>query len=352
MRVSAAVTGHPVVSIVVNNYNYCDYVAEAIQSAITQDYRHTEVIVIDDGSTDESWSVISQFADRAVILRQENSGQPAAGQAGLKASSGTIVIFLDADDFLWPSAASRVVEAWQDGCSKVQFRLSLVGPDSVRFGADPSWRARMPRGDLVPQICRTGRYETPVTSGNAYPRELLDKLFPVPREFNALDGYLNTVVPLHGEVVSIDDELGAYRQHSRNRWAFSGGLDVERLRRRVDRDLLKERQLRSSATALGISVEPDLWKRNPDHLLHRLGSLRLEPTAHPQAADTRRGLLCCGLAALRDDEAPLADRVLTATVLLAVAVLPKPLASRVLWWAIGGGGPAGVATPRRSDPES
>lgn len=330
----------PLVSILVNNFNYAEFVAQAIESALAQDYPNIEVVVVDDGSTDGSWSVIEQFADRARVVRQDNAGQPAAGQTGLDHSSGPIVLFLDADDFLWPSAVSRVVAAWQDGCAKVQFRLSLVGPGGVPFGTDPPWNVAMPSGDLSTEIAATGRYETPVTSGNAFPRSLLDRLFPFPEAFDALDHYLNTVVPLHGQVISIDDELGAYRQHTRNRWAFSGGVDVDRLRQRVRFDLLKEEQLRASAVEVGLVVQPELWRRNPDHLLHRLGSLRLDRAGHPQRDDSRLGLLRAGVAAIRQDSARgLADQTFAAGVLLAVAVAPVAMAERVLRWAIGGNRP-------------
>ncbi len=328
----------PLVSILINNYNYADYLPVAIRSALAQTYPHTEVVVVDDGSTDASREVIDTFSGQVQIVLQENSGQPAAGQAGLEASFGDIVMFLDADDFLHPDAVSRVVGAWQPGCSKVQFRLSLVGTDGVRFGADPSWGLPLPSGNLLGQLASTGRYETPVTSGNAFPRALLEQLFPFPGEFDALDHYLNTVVPLFGPVISIEDELGAYRQHDRNRWAFSGGVNVDRLRERVRYDLIKEKQLHQTAAEQGLQFPPNLVQRNPEHLLHRLGSLRLDPVAHPQRTDSRWALLVAGLSGLRRESSLSgADRAFQATVLLLVAVLPARLATPVLFWVVAGG---------------
>jgi hypothetical protein len=330
----------PTVSILLNNYNYGDYVATAIESALAQDYPHVEIVVVDDGSTDHSWSVIEGYRDQVRVIRQENAGHGAAGRTGLASSTGEIVMFLDSDDFLFPTAASRVVAAWQPGCAKVQFRLSLVDPTGAAFGTDPPWSAEMPSGDLVPQLVATGSYVSPVTSGNAFPRELLERLMPFPPDLNDLDHYLNTVVPLHGRVLSIDDELGAYRQHTRNRWAFSGGVDAHRIRQRVRVDLLKEQQLRSSAVELGIVVPPDRWQRDTDHLLHRLGSLRLDPAGHPQPDDRILPLLRLGLRAVgRAPDQNLIDRAYLVAVFLAVAVLPRAGVAQVLRFAVGGARP-------------
>jgi glycosyltransferase involved in cell wall biosynthesis len=335
--------GRVKVSILVNNWNYADYLPVALDSALAQDHDDVELVVVDDGSTDASAEVLDRYAalagDRMTVIRQANAGQPAAGLAGLEHSTGEIVMFLDADDYLDPSAASRVAAAWQPGCAKVQFRLSLVGPDGVRFGVDPPEGVPMPSGNMVPQLQRTGRYESPVTSGNAYPRELLEKLFPIPAAFHNIDGYLNTVTPLFGPVISLDDELGAYRQHGRNRWAFSGGIDVDRLRRRVRHDLIRERQLRATAAERGIEIPAGLPLRNPDHLLHRLASLRLEPQHHEQSDDSRLGLLRLGLGAVWHDGTSIPDRLYLTVVFLLVAGLPRTGARAVLSFAIGGSRP-------------
>lgn len=331
------------VSILVNNWNYGDYLPRALDSALAQDHPDVEIVVVDDGSTDDSAAILDRYeqehGDRLMVIRQANGGQPEAGLTGLRHSTGEIVMFLDADDFLAPTAASRVAATWQPGCAKVQFRLSLVGPDGVRFGVDPPANVPMPSGDLIPQLQRTGRYESPVTSGNAYPRELLEKLFPIPEAFHNIDGYLNTVTPLFGPVLSIDDELGAYRQHGRNRWAYSGGVDVDRLRRRVRHDLIRERQRRATAATLGIEMPSGLSLRDPDHLLHRLGSLRLEPDRHEQEGDRRLGLLRLGLGAIRQADSSPLDRLYFACVLSAAALLPRRAARSVLTFAIGGSRP-------------
>jgi glycosyltransferase involved in cell wall biosynthesis len=92
------------VSIVIPVYNHERFLAEAIESALNQSWPDCEVVVIDDGSTDGSAAIIARYPGVRGI-RQVNRGLAAARNAGLAASRGDVVIFLDADDRLWPDAA-------------------------------------------------------------------------------------------------------------------------------------------------------------------------------------------------------------------------------------------------------
>jgi len=71
------------VSIIIDNYNYGRFLGEAIDSALAQTYPHVEVIVVDDGSTDNSREVIAKYGDRIIPVLKENGGQASAFNAGL-----------------------------------------------------------------------------------------------------------------------------------------------------------------------------------------------------------------------------------------------------------------------------
>jgi glycosyltransferase involved in cell wall biosynthesis len=90
----------PTVSVVIPTYNSGTFLGGAIQSVLAQTYSDFEVIVVDDGSTDNTESVVHSFGDRVCYVRQENKGAGAARNHGIKRSRGKYVAFLDADD-LW-----------------------------------------------------------------------------------------------------------------------------------------------------------------------------------------------------------------------------------------------------------
>ncbi len=92
----------PFVSVVIATYNMGQYLAETMRSVLAQSYNNYEVIVIDDGSEDNTSEVMAEFIKdpRVHYLPQENRGQPKAKNAGLKACQGEFIAFCDADD-LW-----------------------------------------------------------------------------------------------------------------------------------------------------------------------------------------------------------------------------------------------------------
>jgi glycosyltransferase involved in cell wall biosynthesis len=91
---------HPLISCIVPVFNGERYLAEALNSILAQPYAPLEIIVADDGSTDGSAAIARSYGDRVRVVRQPNSGAPAARNLGLEAARGELIAFLDADD-LW-----------------------------------------------------------------------------------------------------------------------------------------------------------------------------------------------------------------------------------------------------------
>jgi glycosyltransferase involved in cell wall biosynthesis len=328
---------HRQVSVIISNYNYAEYVAMAIESALIQNYLHMEVIVVDDGSTDGSREIIERLSDAVRVIFKENGGHASAMNAGFLASKGDIVMFLDSDDFLHPDALSKIVSAWTDDCAKVQFRLSLIDSNDERRGADPPRTVKLPNGDVLPELLNTGQYLSPMMSGNAYNRRALKSLFPIPEEDFRIegDGYLNVLVPFYGSIVSLDEELASYRLHARNLWTFSQEVTAERLRERVRHALVKQQHLERTAPLFARKIPPDLMLRNFPHVLERLSSLRLDQSNHPVPSDNRFKLLSLGISALLRAAGPTwADRGFFLCILLALAFLPAQLAQAPIQWAL------------------
>ncbi len=206
------------VSIVVNNHNYAAFVGRAIDSALEQTHADTEVLVVDDGSTDGSRAVIAGYGGRVRTLFKPNGGQGSAYNAGFAAATGEVVFFLDADDWLYPRAAERAAAAF-DGAgsevSKVQFQLDIVDGEGRRQGR------RLPRemndDTALARLDRFATYGTPPGSGNAYSAAFLRQVLPMeePPWRTAADSVPILLAPAHGRVVSLREPLGAYRVHKK-----------------------------------------------------------------------------------------------------------------------------------------
>jgi glycosyltransferase involved in cell wall biosynthesis len=98
------------VSVVVPTYNNARYIEQALQSVFHQKYPHCEVIVVDDGSTDDTQTVLRPYASRLRKICQQNAGSAAARNTGLKQASGKYVVLLDADDWLLPDKLHKQVD--------------------------------------------------------------------------------------------------------------------------------------------------------------------------------------------------------------------------------------------------
>ncbi|MBD2319195.1 glycosyltransferase [Phormidium tenue] len=103
----------PLVSILINNYNYGRFLQTTIASALEQSYQPIEVIVVDDGSTDNSQEIIASFGDRIKAILKENGGQASAFNQGFASSQGEIICFLDSDDLFRPDKVAAIVHDFQ-----------------------------------------------------------------------------------------------------------------------------------------------------------------------------------------------------------------------------------------------
>src|SRR5262245_48079546 len=102
----------PSLSVVIPNHNYAAYVATAIRSALDIRWPNVEVIVVDDGSTDNSLEVINEFSDEVTVISQANAGQMPSCVNGFRKSSGEVIIFLDSDDALHRDVMTEIALVW------------------------------------------------------------------------------------------------------------------------------------------------------------------------------------------------------------------------------------------------
>jgi glycosyltransferase involved in cell wall biosynthesis len=120
----------PLVSIVIPCYNQAHFLCDAIDSVRSQTYSRVEIVVVDDGSTDNTSEVARHYPD-VHCIGQDNQGLSAARNAGLRDSKGSLLVFLDADDRLLPDAIEAGYNCLNSHpeCAFVYGHLTLIGPD-------------------------------------------------------------------------------------------------------------------------------------------------------------------------------------------------------------------------------
>ena len=226
-----------VASVVVNNHNYERFVADAVESALGQTYPKTEVVVVDDGSTDGSRDILEQFRGDVELILKPNAGQRSAFNAGFERTSGDFVCFLDADDTLDPTAIERAADLAADpGVSKVHWALRGITADGIPTG-EVFPPVPLADGDLRERTLRAGPdgVPAPPTSGNAWARRFLERVMPMPEvaagQRNHADAPLFALALLYGEARASQEVLGSYRLHGNNIYATLG------LREQLERTL-------------------------------------------------------------------------------------------------------------------
>lgn len=292
------------VSIIINNYNYDRFLSGAIDSALCQSYRPIEVIVVDDGSSDNSRAVIAGYGNRVIPVLKENGGQASAFNAGFACSQGEIVIFLDADDVLLPHVVEHVVAVFRTTpeVAKVQYRLEVIEGSGVPTGMFRPPRHRpMPSGDLRHQVLSfPDDISWQPTSGNAFAASVLRQILPMPEKFYRIcaDYYLSNLTPLLGAVVSLEEVGGYYRVHGANNHDRPT-VNLEQTRQIIIRTLHTHIHIKVLADSLGLTKFP----ANPadvraiTFLGHRIISLKLAPLQHPIKGDKLLSLSWRGISA-------------------------------------------------------
>lgn len=240
-------------SIIVTSYNYEAYIREAVASAQAQTYGNTEIVICDDGSTDQSVRVIRELAagdPRIRCLAKANGGQASALNAAVSVAQGDLLCLLDADDVFHRDKVKQVVRLFQ-----ADPHIGMVVHPLARISAEGRLRGRIPQfgalrsGDLRPVVLqRAGCWGSVPASGVSLSRACAQAIFPIPEgPFRSeADGFIVTQAPLFGRVGVLADALTLYRDHGKN-LTCGREVDWRWCRRGYDVNLRVYRALRATA---------------------------------------------------------------------------------------------------------
>ena len=280
--------GLPTLSVVVNNYNYADYLREALDSVLAQLEKGDELVVVDDGSTDKSREILVGYIDApgVTIIEQENQGQSAAIFRGLARARGDLCLLLDSDDWYLPGYLKRIRQlAHAHPEAALLFCAYQIGGDNhagVRHMQTMQTRMVLEEGVTGVSRCSTlvtGEYLGSPTSGLALRQSLVGQLLQAQERIPdympihprlarwlgfpsgshtavrlAADGIIVRAASLAGYNKYFASEPGFfYRIHGSNAFASISWLGRQYLRAQRSRQVV-----RLTAGALGVEGKPTL----------------------------------------------------------------------------------------------
>lgn len=217
----------PLVSILINNFNYEAYLKEAILSALSQTYKNIEIIVVDDGSTDDSKKIIAEFEEITSVFKK-NEGQASAFNEGFNRSKGDIICFLDSDDTFLPTKVETIVTIFmnnEDVCSVFNAVEKYCQVTKQSIGRTPIQKEGRRSNQLRMRLTGSTGVFLPATSGFSFRRSLLSEVLPMPTQqgITISDKYLGNAAISLEPYYYTNEKLSTLRIHSENRHSNSIG---------------------------------------------------------------------------------------------------------------------------------
>jgi glycosyltransferase involved in cell wall biosynthesis len=225
-----------------SNYNYGQFVGRAIQSILDQTYTHFELIICDDGSTDDSCARAQTYVERdkrVKLIRKGNGGQASGYNAAYRQSSGDVICLLDSDDVYHPTKLEKVIEAlqkWPDS-GFVGHRLLRVSQEGQQEGITPLF-AQMPSGWQAESILREAGFLPYLAPGGGLGvrREIAERIFPLPENGpmrNCGDVPFMLLAPLMTPLIAINEPLAEWHRHGDN-YANRSRIDAAYVERQLN----------------------------------------------------------------------------------------------------------------------
>ncbi len=313
----------PLVSVVIKNFNYGEFLGDAIRSVLEQGYPHVESIIVDDGSTDRSRALTERYRDRCRFIFQEHRGQAATINRGYECCNGEIVIFLDSDDMLLSNAVECLVEAWKPGLSLLCFDLEAVNAAGRSLGL--TFGTGVDLGLSPKEILRSyGACSISPNSG-AYSRTALARFMPMDEVVwrHGTHAYMNMLALLYGEVLGLSAVLGQRRIHGANE-SQAVWSNIESLQSRLLSQLELPATIAHHASRNGLWLAPTDIRVRPGLYKLRILSWRFGAPNHPITGESRWIIVSAGIEAIWSFPAyTFTRRVFTTCAFLALALIPR-----------------------------
>jgi glycosyltransferase involved in cell wall biosynthesis len=216
-------------SVLINNFNYGRYLRPCIDSVLSQAYPDFEVVVVDDGSTDDSREILASYGEQILTVLKENGGQASSFNAGFAAASGDILFLLDADDAFLPGKLARMAELYDR--NEIDWCFDRV---TTEESDQPPAELQVTLFDKRDTLRKGGFPSLPVpTSGLSFRRNLLSQILPmsVATDVVLSDNYIKFAAAYLGRGAIVETPLTFQRIHASNR--YTGTSRAKTLRPRI-----------------------------------------------------------------------------------------------------------------------
>ncbi len=235
----------PKVSVIIPTYNRSEYISETIDSVVAQTYKDFEIIVVDDGSTDNTKEVLAKYGSKIKVIDQVNSERAIARNNGVQNSSGEYIAFLDSDDLWLEDKLEKQVKILDEMKDVV-----LVYGQSLRIDEKSS--------DI-----KAAKRQKEGYSGDAFEKLLIRNIITSPtpvlrkKDFEKIDGFQTKYIPyedwefwirmsLLGKFYYISEPLSRYRIHSQQSVKLTSAKKIEEVTTLLLEDSYKLKDISTS----------------------------------------------------------------------------------------------------------
>jgi len=276
----------PLVTALINTYNYGRYLPFAINSVLAQTYPHLDILVVDDGSTDHTSDVLKQYGSRVRVIRTRNGGQGHAFNVGIPASKGDLIMLLDADDTWLPTKVERMVEEARQRPKAAMLYHRFQNIDNQGRELALPQPFTLTNGDYRENYLKSGgSWWSPITSVLAFRPDHIKRALPLPtyavRE--GADTLLTDFCAVTTQIASIPDCLTLRLLHGANLYASGRDDRIYRTReiresdvRRIEwRMFALQQVLRRAGHDLDINLDRHEWRMTNLYWLGRAPFLKV-----------------------------------------------------------------------------
>src|SRR5271170_3360226 len=206
----------PTITVLVTTYNYGQFIEQCIDSVLTQEVGQVQIVVVDDGSTDDTSERVKKYGSRIEYFYKPNGGQASALNYGFEKARAEIIALLDADDFCLPGKLARIMEAFDEDPT-----LGMIYHRLREWHMDTGAYTEL---DFVPVSGDTHKkpdfflsYVPHPTSAIAFRRSCLAPFLPIPENIRMLaDCFSVSLMAFRSPVLANPEFLTMYRIHRKN----------------------------------------------------------------------------------------------------------------------------------------